>query len=203
MTIKNLLLLLVFGLAISACGNAGSGGEEGADTEEMTEDSTAMAQEEDMQEEEDKSQRKSPPMTAEGQVGDAQVTVNYGAPSVRGRTIYGDLVPYNEIWRTGANEATTIEISQDVMVEGEPLPAGKYALFTIPSEESWTVIFNEEADQWGAYDYDEAKDALRVEVTPNELEESVEVLEFAVEDGQLVLRWDNMEVPASMSAAAE
>ncbi len=202
MTFKNLLLLFVLGFAISACGNAGSG--DGADTDGMAGDTTEMAEETtDEAPEEDKSQRKSPPMTAEGQVGDAQVTITYGAPSVRGRTIYGDLVPYNQIWRTGANEATTISLSDDVMVEGQMLPAGTYSVFTIPGEEEWTIIFNEEAEQWGAYDYDESKDALRVQVTPNMLEESAEVLAFALEDGQMVLRWDNTEVPVSMSPAAE
>lgn len=200
MSIKHLLFALILGLGFAACGDTGAGqgdaeGETATDTTAMTETDT-----EDEAPEEDKSKRKSPPMTAEGEVGTATVTINYGAPSVNGRTIYGDLVPYNEIWRTGANEATTIEISEDLSIEGETLSAGKYAMFTIPGEESWTIIFNKEADQWGAYDYDEAQDALRVEVQPTALEESVEVMQFEVMDDAIALRWADQEVSIGVSS---
>ncbi|MEM1325900.1 MAG: DUF2911 domain-containing protein [Bacteroidota bacterium] len=134
-------------------------------------------------------------------MGDTKVTVNYGSPSVKGRTIWGDLEPYDEVWRTGANDATTIEFSEDVMIEGEKLAAGKYALFTIPSEGEWTVIFNSKPDQFGDYSYDEADDALRVKVTPMELDESVEQMAFEVEDDKIILKWDRMAVPFAVTSA--
>src|SRR4051812_3645735 len=84
----------------------------------------------------------SPRDTVMGKVDDVVVTVNYGSPSVKGRKIWGRLVPYNQVWRTGANEATTFSVSKDVLVEGKPLAAGTYGLFTIPGENDWTVIFN-------------------------------------------------------------
>ena len=80
--------------------------------------------------------------------------------------IWGDLVPYGKVWRTGANEATTFETDKDIMIKEQKLPAGKYALFTIPGETEWTWIFNSVWDQWGAYKYDESKDVLRVKSTP-------------------------------------
>jgi hypothetical protein len=135
-------------------------------------------------------------------MGNSKVTVNYGSPSVKGRTIWGDLEPYDEVWRTGANEATTIEFSEDVMIEGQKLAAGKYALFTIPSEDEWTVIFNSKPDQFGDYSYDEADDVLRVKVTPMEIDESVEQMAFEVEDDKIVLKWDRMAVPIKVSDAA-
>jgi hypothetical protein len=193
MTIKHLLFALVLGLFFTACGD--SGASQDAAEETTTEETTATEESESEEAPaEDTSKRPSPPMTAEGKIGEADVTINYSAPSVRGRTIYGDLVPYNQIWRTGANEATTIETSGDLSIEGKSLPAGKYAVFTIPGEENWTVIFNRAADQWGAYDYDEAQDALRVEVSPTDLEESVEVLQFEVLDDAIALRWADKEV---------
>ncbi|RMG72406.1 MAG: DUF2911 domain-containing protein, partial [Bacteroidetes bacterium] len=99
-----------------------------------------------------------------GSIGTAEITINYGSPAAKGRTLWGDLVPYGAVWRTGANEATTFTVSQDVTIEGQTLPAGTYSLFTIPGESDWTIIFNKTAEQWGAYEYDEAADALRVKV---------------------------------------
>ncbi len=99
-------------------------------------------------------------------VGLTDVTITYSRPGVKGRTIWGDLVPYDKVWRTGANEATIVTFSRDVTIDGKPLQAGTYSLHTLPGKTSWTVIFNKKADQWGSYDYDAAQDALRFEVTP-------------------------------------
>lgn len=134
-----------------------------------------------------------------GSVDGVDVVLEYGRPNVREREIWGGLVPYGEVWRTGANEATTISFSDDVTVEGEPLAAGTYALFTIPGEEEWTVIFNDVAEQWGAYDYDAGQDALRVTVQP-EAHDHVETMDFVIEDGEVVLRWEKLAVPFSVSA---
>jgi hypothetical protein len=151
---------------------------------------------------EDKSQRKSPPATAKSKVGAATVTIDYSQPSVKGRTIWGDLVPYDKVWRTGANEATTFETTKALKVEGKALPAGKYALFTIPGEETWTIIFNSEPKQWGAYKYDESKDVLRVKVDPEE-NDMVEQLTFEIieEDGEglVYLSWEKIMVAFEIS----
>lgn len=128
------------------------------------------------------------------------VVVEYGRPKVKGREIWGGLVPYGKVWRTGADEATTVELAADARVEGEPLPAGRYALFTIPGESEWTVIFNRVADQWGAFGYDESKDALRVTVEPR-AGEHVEEMDFVVDGSDLVLRWETLEVPIGIEAA--
>jgi hypothetical protein len=134
-----------------------------------------------------------------GTIDGVEVVLEYGRPNVKEREIWGGLVPYDQVWRTGANEATTISFSDDVTVEGEPLAAGTYALFTIPGEEEWTVIFNEVAEQWGAYDYDSGRDALRVTVEPEE-HDHVESMDFVIEDGSVVLRWEKLAVPFSVSA---
>ncbi|MFD3001400.1 DUF2911 domain-containing protein [Pontibacter toksunensis] len=144
-------------------------------------------------------QKASPPATATGKVGDANVTVNYSSPAVKGRQIWGDLVPYGEVWRAGANEATTVTFDKDVMVEGKALPAGTYSFYTIPGENEWTVIFNKTAKQWGTQ-YDEKQDALRVTTTPRKADTMNERLAYAVTDNGLVLRWENMEVPVTITA---
>ena len=152
----------------------------------------------------DKSQRPSPPAEVSGTVEGTDITINYSRPSVKGRTIFGELEPYDKVWRTGANEATTFEVSNDVEIEGKSLPAGKYALFTIPTEDDWTVIFNKTPDQWGAYDYDEAEDALRVEVTPEETDEPTEQLTFEIGDnGEVTMMWANTAVSFDVSSAGQ
>ncbi len=127
------------------------------------------------------------------------IVLEYGRPNVKDREIWGALVPYGKVWRTGADEATTITFGGDVMVEGESLPAGTYSFFTIPGEDEWTVIFNNVAQQWGAFRYDEGEDALRVTVTPRE-GEHVESLDFVADEDAVVLRWGKLEVPVGVSA---
>lgn len=143
--------------------------------------------------------RVSPNATVSQTIGVTNVEITYGRPSVRGRTIYGDLIPYDEIWRTGANEATTISFSSPVQVEGEPLDAGTYSLFTIPGQDTWTIVFNDEPEQWGAYEYDSSQDVLRVEVTP-ESAEMREMLTFTFDNvtdtsATVVLHWAETRVP--------
>ncbi len=134
-------------------------------------------------------------------LGGADITVNYGSPSIKGRKIWGGLEPYGEVWRTGANEATTFEVSTNINVEGETLAAGKYGLFTIPNEDNWVIIFNSEPDQWGDYKYDESKDVLRVTVDAKEVEEHAEAMEFMVEGENIVLRWGKVAVPFEVTGA--
>ncbi len=139
----------------------------------------------------DKSKRPSPPMTAKASVSGVDIEINYGAPSVKGRKIFGGLEPYGKVWRTGANEATTFSVSKDVTINGEPLAAGKYALFTIPNDGEWTVIFNKNASQWGAYSYDDKQDALRIKVKAGKSKELREQLMFKVgDDGKVQFGWE-------------
>lgn len=135
----------------------------------------------------------------EGAVDGVQVTLEYGRPSVKDRKIWGGLVPWDQVWRTGADEATTISFDHDVRIEGEMLPAGRYALFTIPSMDSWTLVFNNTPDQWGAFSYDEADDALRVTMSPAP-NDHVEILTFALEDDRVVLRWEKVAVGFRVAA---
>ena len=138
---------------------------------------------------ENKSDRPSPPRTAEGQVGNAMATIEYSSPSVKERDIYGELVKFGKVWRAGANEATTIEFSQDVLINGKELKAGKYAFFVTPKKEGdWTIYFNTEAKQWGAYKKDDAKDALVTEASTSEID-NVEMLTYVIEDNMIHLDW--------------
>ena len=110
--------------------------------------------------------QKSPRASVSQAVGTCNVTIEYHRPRIRNRAIWGELVPFGEVWRTGANEATAIGFSQDVKVAGNPVPAGKYALFTIPGREKWVVILNKRHNQIGAFEYNPAEDILRFDVRP-------------------------------------
>ncbi len=140
----------------------------------------------------------SPRDSVSGKIGKSTITVNYGSPSVKGRKIWGDLVPYNKVWRTGANEATTFKTSQEIHVEGKALPAGTYSFFAIPTEGSWTLIFNKTANQWGAFKYDDKQDALRVEVKTKKSATLNERLVYKINADGISLLWENMEVPVGI-----
>ncbi|WP_094550591.1 DUF2911 domain-containing protein [Rubricoccus marinus] len=143
-------------------------------------------------------------------IGTTTVMVHYSRPSAKGRTIFASsddaLVPLGKVWRTGANEATAVSFSGDVMIGGETLPAGTYGLFTIPGESEWTIIFNNVAEQWGSMGYDEAEDALRVMAAPISGGPAQEQFEISFENvtaegGVMVLAWDDVRVPVSISVA--
>lgn len=139
----------------------------------------------------------SPAAIAIGKVGKGEsvVTIEYHQPAVKGRKIYGGLVPFGEVWRTGANEATTFTTSKDLSVGGKTLKAGTYSLFSIPSEKgNWTIIFNKTVKQWGAYDYKAADDVLRIEAKTVKANKMYERLTFNVEKNEIELLWDNLEV---------
>ncbi len=142
----------------------------------------------------EKKERVSLPATVSGTVGGSNVTISYSQPSVKGRKVWGELVPYNKVWRTGANEATTLETTKNIYVEGVLLPAGKYALFTIPGEEDWTIIFNKVSTQWGAFKYEEKEDQLRVKVTAAKAPSFTEKLTFFIQENKILFRWENLEV---------
>jgi len=137
----------------------------------------------------------SPRESVNGKINEAAISIDYGSPSVRGRKIWGALVPFDKIWRAGANEATTFKTDEDIMVKGKKLPAGNYSLFIIPNEKECIVIFNKKPDQWGAYNYSQNLDQLRVKVLPNKQSKSTEKLLFIIKDNAVALLWDNWEIP--------
>lgn len=143
--------------------------------------------------------RPSPNATVTQTVGVTEISIHYSRPGVKGRTIWGELVPYGEVWRTGANENTTIRFSTPVRIEGKDLPAGLYGLQTIPTQNEWTVIFSKDADQWGAFNYKPENDALRVQVKPQPAEFR-ERMAFDIEDmtdtsAEVVMHWEKLKVP--------
>jgi len=145
---------------------------------------------------EDKSARPSPPALVTQKVGVATISIDYSQPSVKGRTIGDDLEPKDgQVWRTGANEATVFETDKDIMVEGKALPAGKYGLFTLVDGDEWTIIFNKTWKQWGAFNYKEGDDALRVKVKAGKADTFAEKMTFTISDNGLVdLWWGNLKV---------
>lgn len=140
----------------------------------------------------------SPPGKAEGKIDGISVVVDYHQPSARGRKIMGGLVPYGEVWRTGANETTSIELGADAKIEGKPIAKGKYALFTIPGENEWTIIINKSI-KWGSASYDEKDDVLRVKVKPGKTDGFVETFNIAVTDNKVAMKWENTQVAFTIS----
>jgi hypothetical protein len=143
--------------------------------------------------------RPSPNASVTQTVGVTEITLRYSRPGVKGRKIWGDLVPYGQVWRTGANENTTIKFSTPVKIEGHELPAGIYGLQTIPTEGDWTVIFSKDANEWGAFNYKQEDDALRIQAKPQPAEFR-ERMAFDIEDvtdtkATVVLHWEKLKVP--------
>ncbi|HXD34456.1 MAG TPA: DUF2911 domain-containing protein [Pyrinomonadaceae bacterium] len=158
-------------------------------------------------------------------IGVTDVTITYHRPAVKGRKIWGDplpsqadvkgeatldnqlvrpkeaaIVPWGHVWRAGANDATVFEVTDDVLINGQKLPAGKYSLHTVPTKEEWTIIFNGDAGQWGSFNYDPTKDKLRVKAKPEWVAESQELLEYTIgtekpNSAKVVLRWEKVAVP--------
>lgn len=146
--------------------------------------------------------RPSPNAKVSQTVGLTELSVTYSRPGVKGRAIWGTLVPYGEPWRSGANEATQFTTSDDIQVEGQTLAAGTYAFVTIPTADSWTVIFSKQKEMWGAYEYDAKNDALRVTVKPVAAAHE-ERLSFTFDDpttesATLNLHWEKVSVPVKI-----
>jgi len=123
----------------------------------------------------------------------------YGQPYKRGRNIFGGLEPFGEVWRTGANEATEITITEDVLIGGNPVEAGTYALFSIPEPEEWTIILNRQLGQWGAFDYDSDYDYLRFTISAGPTDSVVEAMTITFDDVEnnsthLTIAWDDTRV---------
>ncbi|MEO5989543.1 MAG: DUF2911 domain-containing protein [Candidatus Eisenbacteria bacterium] len=151
-----------------------------------------------------KTPRLSPGATLKQTIGTTDLTVVYSRPGVKGRSIWGTLVPYDKPWRTGANEATDFTTADDIMVEGKALPAGTYAFLTIPGKDTWTVVFSKQKDMWGAFDYKESEDVVRATVTPVALSEPQEWMEITIDPtsantAELAVRWEKLKVPVKFS----
>jgi hypothetical protein len=145
----------------------------------------------------------SPAATASGKIGGASISIAYSSPSVRGRKIWGELVPYGKAWRAGANQATTFTTDKDIMVEGKPLKAGKYSFFAVPGEKEWELIFNSEIPGWGIKrsgeaNFDPAKNALTVKVKSTKSAAMNEALKYVITEKGFALEWENLSVPVSI-----
>ncbi len=147
--------------------------------------------------------RSSPKANLVQQIGITDLTMSYSRPGVKSRAIWGALVPYDQPWRTGANEATTFTTTDPISVGGNALPAGTYSFFTIPTAGDWTVIFSKQQGQWGAYEYDPNQDAARLTVKPTAAD-PVEWMQFTFDDltansANLTLRWEKLKVVVPIS----
>ena len=145
----------------------------------------------------------SPACTIKQRVGLTDIEVVYSRPGIKGRTIFGGIVPYDQVWRTGANQATKITFSTPVKLDGNDIPAGTYALFTIPGEDEWTIILNKDASQFGAFQYNEKDDLVRFKVVPVKLGETIETftIEFNhIRDDSAIINlvWEKTVVPIKL-----
>ena len=148
-------------------------------------------------------QKPSPAATATGTVAGSEIKVNYSSPSVKGRKIWGGLVPYDKVWRTGANEATIFETSKDIKIGGKTLKAGKYSLYTKPGEKEWQIIFNSKTGQWGinmdgSTTDDASKDVLVTTVKPMKSSAMNEKFKIEINSKGMVLLWENLDVPVEI-----
>lgn len=145
-------------------------------------------------------EKASPATVADGTIKGAKVQIKYSSPAVKGRKIWGELVPFEKVWRAGANEATTFETDKALNIQGKTLPAGKYSVYAQPGEKEWKIIFNSEVGQWGIKrtgetTEDPAKDVVVVSATPTKSKEFNERLTYAISNTGFSINWDNLTVP--------
>ena len=144
----------------------------------------------------------SPAATATGTVNGATITIKYSSPAVKGRKIYGGLVPYDQVWRAGANEATVFTTDKKIMVDGKPLAAGSYSIYAIPGMKTWKIIFNSQTGQWGTSEKGSTrvpeKDVLTVTTTPVKTKALEERLKYEVTPKGIALVWENLSVPVAI-----
>jgi hypothetical protein len=146
----------------------------------------------------------SPTATLKQHVGLTDVEIVYSRPGVKGRVIYGGLVPYNVVWRTGANASTKISFTTPMKFNGTEIPAGRYALYTIPGEKEWTVIISKDTNSFGAFGYKQENDLVRLKATPVKLAEPVETFTIDINDirdesATLNLIWEKTRVPIKLA----
>jgi hypothetical protein len=145
------------------------------------------------------STKKSIKAAAIGKIGKANITINYHSPAVRKRVIWGGLVPYDDVWVTGAHNATNIVINKPFVFGGKKIPVGKYALFTIPGENEWIVIINKNWEQHLAFDYSQLQDVARISVKPTKRDNTLERLQYFITDkgnntGTIAMEWEKLRV---------
>ena len=148
----------------------------------------------------------SPNCTIKQHIGLTDIEITYSRPGIKGRSIFGGIVPFDKVWRTGANQATKITFSTPVKLNGTEIPAGTYALMTIPGKVEWTIIINKVAEQWGAYKYDDKQDVARVQATPVHLDRPLETLTIEFnkihdDSADIDITWDRTEVPIKIESA--
>jgi hypothetical protein len=155
----------------------------------------------------DKKVRISPKAAVIQTVGFTEVRIDYNRPGVKGREIWGGLVPFDLVWRAGANEATKFTFSTDVKINGKTLKAGSYSFFVVPTKDKWTLIFNKVADQWGAFEYNEAEDALRFDVTPDEgsMQEwlAYTITKTSINSAVIKLEWEKLNIPFTIEVSID
>ncbi|WP_292011175.1 DUF2911 domain-containing protein [Chryseobacterium sp.] len=148
----------------------------------------------------------SPRQKVEQQFSMSKISIDYGRPGVKGRKIFGELVPYGQVWRAGANSSTKITFGQSVNFGGKVVPAGTYGLFIVPSEKEWKVILNKDFQQWGSFTYDAKQDVVDVTVPVHPLEDKQEWFEITLNptdenSANLVLKWDHLEAEVPLKPA--
>ncbi|HEX5653856.1 MAG TPA: DUF2911 domain-containing protein [Chitinophagaceae bacterium] len=185
---RKLALLFITVCFLLACSNDGTGKQETAHKH----DSTAEQQKKD-------TTKKSIPSETKKWIGNTEIKINYHSPAVRGRVIWGGLVPYDAVWVTGAHSATTLETNKDFKMGNKLIPAGKYALFTIPGKEEWTVIVNKNWNQHLADDYSESEDLVRVKVKPEATNGITERLNYEIAQtgdraAAIMISWEKIRV---------
>ena len=184
---KLLFVLVAAGFLLSCANNESSRQEAGTKP-----DSVAAAPKD--------TTKKSVPSKVSKTIGNAAIRIAYHAPAVRGRVIWGGLVPYNAVWVTGAHKATSLEVEKDFKVGDKTIPAGKYAIFSIPGNDQWTIIINKNWNQHLADDYSEADDVARLTVKPQTNAETTERLTYEIEQtgeqkATIIVRWEKIRVP--------
>lgn len=191
---KSTIILIAFVFVLSACGTQNTTEQE---AEKETE--TSLEDNKEASNETEKTGPASPKRAAMDNIGTNHVHIEYSSPKVKGRVIWGGLVTYGEVWVTGAHSATSINIPSAVTIQGNEVPAGKYALFTIPGPEEWTIILNKNFDQHLADDYDQELDILRINIKPEVLDETIEDLTYTVKGtegnkGKISIAWEKIKV---------
>jgi len=146
-----------------------------------------------------KANRPSPPAQDSTTINGKSVTIDYSRPSAKGRKVFGGIVPRGQVWRTGANEATTLKTAADLNINGTKVPAGTYTLFTLPSESGWKLIVSKETGQWGT-DYKPANDLARIDVKSEKIDKPVEQFTMRFEGSKLIMEWENTRVWADFNS---
>lgn len=188
---NKLWILTFLTTALFACSNTESRKHEG-----HQQDASSIAAGQD-------TSRKSIPSETSKWIGNTDIKINYHAPAVRGRVIWGGLVPYDAVWVTGAHSATTLSVGKDFRMGGKNIPSGKYAIFTIPGKEEWTVIINKNWNQHLADDYSEEEDVVRMKVKPDTTENITERLKYEIDQrgerlADIIISWEKLRLRTDM-----